>query len=217
MGAAELLYREGVRRLHLIDRQNLRPGNIIRHIAPPDLVGNPKAQAVKTVLERLGLDTEDVQISESMITTPDQALNLLNSSDLVIDATADERATALLCWAADATKRPMLTVCVQREGGIARADRFPLRNDEQHLLPVPQLLGPPQARERGCGDAVSLTPPSAVVAAAELAVEVARDELTLECALPASALRVLQPQPDAPYDRLITLVAAPDRGTGTPP
>jgi molybdopterin/thiamine biosynthesis adenylyltransferase len=212
---ADLLYREGVRHLHLIDRQTLRPGNIIRHIATPDLVGTPKAQAVKTVLERLGLGTDDVQVSESLIMTPDQALNLLNSSDLVIDATADERATALLCWAAEATQRPMLTVCVQRQGGIARVDRFPVRQNEQHLPPVPQLPGPPQARERGCGDAVSLTPPSAVVAAAELAAEFARDELTLECALSASTLRVLQPQPDTPYDHLITMVAALRTGADT--
>jgi hypothetical protein len=203
---ADLLYREGARRLSLIDGQLLRPGNVIRHIAPPDLVGYPKVDAVKHVLHGYDLGG-DILTSQSKITSPEQALDILNSSDLVIDATADERATAMLCWAAAAARRPVITVCVQREGGIARADRFPLRGDEQHLPAVPVRAGSAPVRERGCGDAISLTPPSAVAAAAELAVELARDELTFRCALPASVLRVLQPQPDSSYDRLSTLTA----------
>ena len=210
---ADLLYREGGRRLSLIDGQLLRPGNVIRHIALPDLVGYPKVDAVKQVLHSYGLGG-DILTSQSRITSPGQALDILNRSDLVIDATADEQATAMLCWAAAAAGRPVITVCVQREGGIARADRFPLRGDEQHLAAVPVMPWPAPVRERGCGDAVSLTPPSAVAAAAELAVELARDELTFRCALPASVLRVLQPQPDSPYDRLSTLTAARRTGRG---
>lgn len=117
----------------------------------------------------------------------------------------------MLCWAATVTGRPMVTVCVQREGGIARADRFPLRGEEEHLPPVPEMPDLAPSRERGCGDAVSLTPPSAVVAAADLAVELVRDELTFSRALPPTVLRVLRLQHDSPYDELRTLTA----GTNT--
>jgi molybdopterin/thiamine biosynthesis adenylyltransferase len=212
---ADLLYREGARRLNLIDGQLLRPGNVIRHIAPLHLVGYPKVEAVKQVLHDYALGADDIRTSRSKITSPGQALEVLNGSDLVIDATADQQATAMLCWAAAASGRPVVTVCVQREGAIARADRFPLRGGEKHLPPVPAMAGPAPIRERGCGDAVSTTPPSAVTAAAELAVELARDELTSSCALPATVLRVLRPQPDSPYDRLSTLAAARRTEEGT--
>lgn len=212
---ADLLYRDGIRRLDLLDGQLLRPGNVIRHLAPPSFAGFPKAEAVKLVLhsyELYGDGGDGIRASQSRIATPDQALKILEHSDLVIDATADQRATAMLCWAAATIGRPMVTLCVQREGGIARADRFPLRGDEEHLPPVPDTSRPATVRERGCGDVVSLTPPSAVVAAAELAVELARDELNHSRVLPATMLRVLSPQPDPPYDTPHTLVAG--RGTG---
>jgi molybdopterin/thiamine biosynthesis adenylyltransferase len=212
---ADLLYRDGIRHLDLIDGQLLRPGNVIRHLGPPSLVGLPKAEAVKQVLLSYELGGDgggDIRARKSIIASPSQALEILDRSDLVIDATADQRATAMLCWAAATTGRPMVTVCVQREGGIARADRFPLHNEEQHLPSAPETPRPAPVRERGCGDAVSLTPPSAVVAAAELALELARDELTHSRALPATMLRVLSPQPDPPYDTPCTLAAG--RGTG---
>jgi molybdopterin/thiamine biosynthesis adenylyltransferase len=214
---ADLLYRDGIRHLDLIDGQLLRPGNVIRHLAPLSLVGLPKAEAVKQVLlsYELGGDGGDIQANRSIIASPGKALEILDRSDLVIDATADHRATAMLCWAAATTGQPMVTVCVQREGGIARADRFPLHSEEEHLPPVPETTRLAPVRERGCGDTVSLTPPSAAVAAAELAVELARDELTHSRALPATMLRVLSPQPDPPDDGPRTLAAARGTGLGT--
>ena len=211
---ADLLYKAGARRLILIDGQVLRPGNVIRHLAPLHMAGLPKATAVKQILLSYDLGDGDIRATCSTIMTPGQALDILQGSDLVIDATADERATAMLCWAAAAAGRPLVTACLQREGGIARADRFPLRHDEEHLPPVAETPYPAPVRERGCGDAVSLTPPSAVMAAVELAVELARDELTARRSLPATVLRVLHPQPDAPYDRLCTLAAGPSTGPG---
>lgn len=214
---ADLLYREGVRRLHLIDSQILRPGNVIRHIALPHLVGYPKVEAVRLSLALYELGDDEIQASQLSITSPEQALQILSDADLVIDATGNQQASAILCWAAGISRRPMITVCVQREGGIARADRFPLRGSETHLPPVPAPAGKSPIRERGCGDAVSLTPPSAVVAAAELAAGLARDELALRCTLPATLIRVLQEQPDHPYDRLATITSPPRPEPGARP
>ena len=205
---ADLLCREGVRRFHLVDPDTYRPGNVIRHAAPRHLVGHLKVDAVAETLRSLGLGTPTIDRDETRLSTPDDALHLVHEFHLVLDASADERATALLRWAAESTGRPVVAVCVQRDGGIARADRVPLRGDEDHLpvVPVPTQSASP-IRERGCGDSVSPTPPSAVVAAAELAVELARDELTLECSLPASVLRVLQSQPDEPYTTVTTMTS----------
>ncbi len=207
---ADLLFRDGAVNLTLLDGQKLRPGNVVRHIAGNAQVGLSKVNAVKAHLGGTGLDVSTVTTLVAKVTTPTEALELLTGHDVVVDATADERTITLLRWASEQTGQPLVSVCVLREGGIARADRFPVRGDETHLEPVPPRNDlPAQVRERGCGDAVSNTPPSAVVAAAELGTELVLDELSLACTLPVSVLRVLRPQPDAPYDHIGTLTAAP--------
>jgi ThiF family len=197
---ADLLYRSGVGRLTLLDPECLRPGNIIRHLAGDAFIGSPKVHAVRARLSMLGLDVTGVSGRVSRVTTPADAIDLLATHDLVIDTTADARATALLRWAAEQTDHSMVSVCLQRQGAIARTDRFPLHGDEQHLAPVPTLPSPRQPTERGCGDPVSLTAPNAVLAAAELGCRLALDQLHGNDELPATLLDVLVAQADPPYD-----------------
>jgi len=199
---ADSLYRSGLRRLTLLDPERLRPGNLIRHLVGNAFLGYPKVHAVKAHLEALGLDVTSVNCRVTRVATPAEAIDLLAEYDLVVDATADARTTALLRWAAEQTGHPMVSVCLQREGAIARADRFPLGDDEQHLAPVPFSPGPPLPRERGCGDPVSLTPPVAVYAAAQLGCRLVLDQLREDHHLPATMLDVLIAQDDPPYDRL---------------
>lgn len=204
---ADMLYRQGVRHLTLIDQQRYRPGNAVRHAAPSRFAGMYKTDAVVETLRRHQFDMEHVTPRTTLITDPEEARGLYRDHDLVIDATADNRTTNLLMWASDVVGKEMVTVCVQRDGGIARADRFPLQADEQHLPPVPELPeAPAPLVERGCGDSVSPTPPGAVVAAAELGVEMAVDRLCGSELTPATLLRVLAPQPDEPYTTYATLV-----------
>jgi molybdopterin/thiamine biosynthesis adenylyltransferase len=206
---ADLLYREGVRRFLLVDPDIYRPGNVIRHAAPARLVGQPKVQAVADALLALDLGAPDITFDDERLSTPEHALRLVRETDVVIDATADERATALLRWASHSTGRPVISACTQRDGGIARADRFPPTDGEEYLPAVPLLPGHSlPIRERGCGDAVSPAPPAAVVAAAELAVELARGQLVLDRTAPASVVRVLQSQPDEPYRTITTMTSA---------
>ncbi|SCL26251.1 Molybdopterin or thiamine biosynthesis adenylyltransferase [Micromonospora rhizosphaerae] len=195
---ADLLFRQGVRKMTLFDGQLLRPGNLVRHLAGEPWVGHPKVVAVTGRLADLGFDTTGVDPRHDRLTTPEQAVTLLRKHDLVVDATGDARASALLAWAGSTVQRSVITVCVERHGGIIRVDRFPLRGSEQHHPPVPGGRGD-QITEHGCDDPVSLTPPASVIAAAQLACRAAIDDLTRECALPATLLEVIEPQ-EAPDD-----------------
>ena len=200
---SDLLFRAGVRRLTLRDTQILRPGNVVRHLAGDKYIGYLKVDAVRGRLAELGLSVDLVVTSTEALVTPRQASDLLSEHELVIDATGDERATALLLWAAADNGGKLISVCLQRSGGIARVDRFPLADGEQHLPAVPALdAGEHLVRERGCGDAVSLTPPYSVASAAALATRVAVTVLTGDRTGPATQLEVLTVQPDAPYDHL---------------
>jgi ThiF family len=161
---ADLLFRAGVRRLTLRDPQILRPGNVVRHLAGNTYIGYLKVDAVRARLAELGLPVDLVVTSTEAVATPRQASDLLSEHVLVIDATGDERATALLLWAAADNGGKLISVCLQRSGGIARVDRFPLADGEHHLPAVPALdAGEHLVRERGCGDAVSLTPRTALL------------------------------------------------------
>jgi hypothetical protein len=187
---AEPLFRHGIRHLTLIDGQLLRPGNLIRHLAGDTFVGHPKSLAVKRHLERIGLEGTEVDDRHDKLVTPTQAIGLLREHHLVIDATADPRATALLAWACTFQSKPVVSVCVERQGDIVRVDRFPLRGTERHLPPVLNRDTDPVI-EHGCDDPVSLTPPVSVVAAAQAACRVALDELGRDCTMPATLLEIL--------------------------
>jgi molybdopterin/thiamine biosynthesis adenylyltransferase len=206
---ANLLFRAGVRHFTLIDPERLRPGNVIRHLADHRFVGLPKPLAVIGVLRSLGLDVSSIKPLSYYLDTPERAAELVSHHDLVIDATADERATFLLKWASETLDRPMVSVCVQREGGLVRADRFPLfpagefSGEESHVSSTPIIENGEVAKyERGCGNPVSMTPPLAAVAAATLGTRMAIDELSRTQSMPATIVEVLSPQPDSPYDHL---------------
>ena len=73
-------------RLRLIDQQNLRAGNVGRHLLGVPDVGRPKSAAVRDFLIKqypdLDISATDVDVLKD--------LHLLDYNDLVIDATGDE-------------------------------------------------------------------------------------------------------------------------------
>ena len=197
----EILFRSGVQKLTIIDPERLRPGNVIRHVASIENVGMKKVQALLERLRLIGLPTDSVQTIDYAINTPGMALNLFKTHSLVIDLTADSRTTHLLASASEESGSRFISGCLQREGGIARVDRWPLSRSECHMDPIPyvKVVG---VRERGCGDFVSLTPPSSVVAAASLTVQVVLDQLDNRGLFPPTLFEVLRVQEDEPFRTL---------------
>ena len=197
---ADSLLRSGVRRMTLVDHQTLRPGNVVRHLASDRMSGWPKVDAVRATLGATGLSVERIEVRPTALRTLAEAAELIRTHSLVIDACGDQRAAALLQAAAHDVGGKLVKVCLQREGGIARVDRWPLTSGEVHAGEVPPLAGLTRVRERGCGDLVSLTPPHAVLTAAALAVRTACAVLVGGHTQP-SVVDVLTAQPDPPYDR----------------
>jgi molybdopterin/thiamine biosynthesis adenylyltransferase len=204
---ADSLFRSGVRQLTIYDWQRLRPGNVIRHLAGQLEIGKMKVEAVLAELAKIGLPVDHVELRYRAVNTMDDALALFQTHSVVVDATGNDRTTLLLEAAAGRCSGTLVSVCLQREGGIARVDRWPLEPGETRLDPVPELhRQAPTVRERGCGDVVSLTPPYSVQAAASLAARAVIGFLAGE-AVPPSAIEVLQAQPDPPYDHAGPLAA----------
>lgn len=202
---ADLLVRMGPKVLTVVDGDTLRPGNLVRHLATADLVGTNKAEAVVETLRRslvhMAWSPTDLHATPVDLTTINDATALMAEHDLVIDATANGVATALLMAGAEVLERPVVGVCLQRDGQVARVDRAPLLADESHA-PAIEPLDPEGEglRESGCADPVSPAPPWACATAAGLALAVAADVIIGAGNYGATTVQVLVPQPDDAYD-----------------
>jgi hypothetical protein len=120
-----------------------------------------------------------VTVVNVRVTRPRQAYELLETHDLVIDATAHGSTSAVLASASAATRRPLISACLIGDGAMARVDRWPLENGEEHdLLMHDGESTREMLREGGCGDPISPASPIAVTAAAVLAAESAVELLT---------------------------------------
>lgn len=206
---ADHLVRSGIKAIHLVDFDILRPGNCVRHLAGVQYAGEYKTKAVAEVLAASERIAPSAIVTTEEMLTPNLAADLLAEHDLVIDATADDGARGLLAHLARSAVDhgvpvALVSVATHRMGGLIRSDRWPRTTES--LDPIPAHPdGELELREGGCGDPVSPTPAHAVVAAAALASRQAIDALTRRDDLPDSIIEVLAPQPDEPYNVLGTL------------
>ena len=196
---AEMLARSGVGNLTLVDHDRVRPGNCIRHIATPKDVGRAKTEAVKQHLTESRIIAADAVVSmDQQLTSVAATERLFANHDLVVDATGNGPATALIITASKVLDKPAITVCLQRSGSVARVDRFPLGPDERHDPRLPPGGPSLVLREGGCGDPVSPTPPWACAAAAARACGMAADLLSGRGLYPPTVTDVLIGDADGP-------------------
>lgn len=169
------LARSGVGEITIYDPDEVRPGNLVRHLTNADMVGRAKPHAVGEVITSRPFNTSTVIAKAEPAPTLKEVLGLFLNSDLVIDAAAAGGTTALLAKAAEASGHHLLTVCLQEDGQVVRMDVVPPL--EGPALPPTKLSPLPDQEvlkfESGCGDPVSMTPPFAVLEAASLATRCA--------------------------------------------
>lgn len=198
---ADILFRSGIRNIILIDSERLKPGNLVRHWARAENVGKYKTEAVKYQLEQLGLGSSKIIAITSKVSSLADAIELTRHYDLIIDATADQRATTLMVLATTQANVGLISSCLQRNGEIIRIDRFPLQTGQSHLPSIPQSDNQNPLFEVGCGNPVTRTSPHAVIRAASLTAQIVLGELKNEN-VPLTLIEVLNEQDDAPYDKV---------------
>ena len=174
---ADLLRRSGVGELRLIDPDTVMPGNVVRHLVGKEHVGKSKVDAVRETLETAYPSAGTSVIAEiARVSSLEQARELLATSDLVVDASADSTASPLIAAAARAGAGRALGVSVLADGYAIRVDHWP--EPSTGALPPPVLPpASPGVYESGCSSPVSTTPPAAVWEAAALGARHAIDVL----------------------------------------
>lgn len=163
---ADLLHRSGVGHLHLVDTDVVLPGNLARHLVGRDHVGIGKAQAVSNTLQAARPKSiTELTTSTDRVSSLDAARSLLESCDVLVDASADSTASRLIAAAARAGVGRAVSVCVLADGYAVRVDHWP--EPVSGGLPETPLPAPrPGAYETGCSSPVSTTPPAAAWEAA---------------------------------------------------
>ena len=77
----------------MIDAERLRPGNVVRHLGGTNNVGEYKVLAVKKRLADTGFQTDHVSARIESVTRLTDAIDIVKTQNVVLDATANARAT----------------------------------------------------------------------------------------------------------------------------
>ncbi|CAI9388183.1 ThiF family adenylyltransferase [Microbacterium sp. T2.11-28] len=170
---ADLLVRAGIRHLTLIDDDIVAPGNLVRHLVGPKMVGLPKVTAIKRhLVARHEIAADDIKELDEAVSYGDVAMELLTSHDLVVDTSADFATTALLHVAARSARKRIISASIQNGGATYRVDLLPPLEGTDSLpssgADVDQQS--PAVFEAGCGSPISPTPPHVAVEAASATV-----------------------------------------------
>jgi molybdopterin/thiamine biosynthesis adenylyltransferase len=181
---SELLGSSGVGRLHLVDGERLRPGDVVRHAGPRTATGVPKAATMDFVIRQRA---PWVTVDWSPGTwSPAEIRPLLEGRSLIVDAVGEEPFTAQLSRLAQTAGVPLLSIALYRRGFVARARLFVPgalaiheRTDTERfpLLPTGPLE-PATTWETGCAAPINNAPPISVVSAAALAARLAVEFLS---------------------------------------
>lgn len=168
---ADLLVRAGVRHLTLVDDDIVMPGNVIRHLVGPEMVGLPKVAAVRRhLVARNEIAADGIEELDDAVLSGDVAMELLTSHDLVVDTSADFATTALLHVAARSVRKRIVSASIQNDGATYRVDLLPPLEGADPLPSSSVDQQPAAAFEAGCGSPISPTPPHVVVEAASVTV-----------------------------------------------
>jgi hypothetical protein len=171
--AADMLVRTGIRHLTLIDDDIVMPGNLIRHLVGPEMVGLPKVTAVKRhLVSRHEIAAENIEEVDEAVSSGDVAMELLTSHDLVVDTSADFATTALLHVAARSARKRIISASIQNDGDTYRVDLLPPLEGADPLPNSNVIVSqrPPVLFEAGCGSPISPTSPHVAVEAASATV-----------------------------------------------
>jgi proteasome lid subunit RPN8/RPN11 len=209
---ADLLARSGIKVQRPYDYDLLWPANLIRHAAPPGTpAGMPKTWTLKENLEQYPWVQIEIPSGDGMVWTVDRIKTIVESNDLTIDATGHSGVAELVARVAHSSKKPFISVALFRGGSVARVRRQALEEDAP-IVQRPHFGGYPEippldeeaeyvGTETGCLAQVHNAPPTSVVHAAVLAVEVALDFMTGRNEQPDEVIEVVR-LGDPPFNRL---------------
>ena len=206
---ALLLSECGLGHLIIIDCDVLRPGNVVRHMADRRLIGYPKADIVK-ILVQASAPWTSVESKGACPWTLDDLSSLTKDIHLVVDATGYWSFAQHVSAYFRQSNVPLVSAALYRGGAVARIRRQVLETDavicERVENPAYPIIPPDDqggfTLEIGCSSPVHNASPAAVAAAAALTAQVAIDALTERFRYGDEVLDVYSVLESPPFDKL---------------
>ncbi len=203
---AVALAQSGVTGLHLVDGDSLLPENVVRHAAGHLLVGAPKVEATRLLVNDHAPWTTVSALPSSPL-APNELTQAISGSDLIVDATGVDTSTLAICLCAQTQSTALVSGALYRGGSVARVRRQGTPGDTPILDRAEgsrYVLIPPGPEDHlihptvGCSGPVHNAPPTTVLAAAALIAQSAIDVLTGRLHFPDEMIDVYRPLPDEP-------------------
>ena len=208
-----LLAELGLGTLTVVDRDRLRPGNLVR-FAGCGGTANAKVFGLKAMIADKAPWTTVHTVMESPW-HPDRVAELADGASLVLDATGSEPFTTLAATVAERKGIPFVTAALYRGGAIGRIRRqadgdvlLVERTDPARYPVIPP--GPePRLLEPGCNAIVNGASPAAVARVAATAADIVVDALTSRMQYPPEYTEMYRLiDAPAPFDHLGLVNAA---------
>lgn len=105
---AETLIKSGLGNLALIDKDEMRAGNVSRHVLGLDYIGQNKAEGLKQFLHKRNPDANIGAFPWDILGAPEVLSELINRTDLVVSCLGNDAVELFVSGAALSTQRPAL-------------------------------------------------------------------------------------------------------------
>ena len=208
---AVTLAESGIESLRIVDDEFLSPGNVVRHVAGHDRVGDLKVNAVEAVIKThapwTGVKSHDKQAWK-----PSDIAGLMGDADVVIDATGNDAFLRPVAQVADELGKALISGALFRGGFIGRIQRKALDTDApisgRPDCPKYPIIPPGDPKidlaepDLGCSAPVNNAPPASVHACASLIAQAAIDVLTGRFEFEDEMIDVYRPLPGTQFDRI---------------
>ena len=206
---ALLLSECGLGHLTVVDSDLLRPGNVARHAADSRLIGVPKADIVRDLVQ-LSAPWTKVKPVGICPWALEALKELVQDTDLAIDATGYWSFAQHVSAYFKQIEVALVSAALYRGGAVARVRRQVLDTDtviyERIENPAYPVIPPGDESEftleMGCSSPVHNAPPAAVAAAAALTVQVVIDTLTKRFEYRDEVVDVYRVLESPPFDKL---------------
>jgi len=191
--------------LTLVDHGHLRPADSVRHSAGGVAVGEPKTSAMQALLA-FKASWATVKVVNEAPWDPERISELVDGTDVVVEATGYGRFADLLSIICTELHTPMVSGALYRAGAIARIKgqipgQTPLaeRIDEKLYPVIPPGPEVAPAWEPGCSEPVNNASPARVTRAAGHLADTVIDVIAGR-EIPEDAVEVYEPINIAPFD-----------------
>jgi len=121
---AELLIRSGIGTMVLVDKEEMRAGNVCRHVLGLDYIGQNKAQGLKQFLHKRNPEAKIAGFASDILSEPETLSEMVRVADLVVSCLGNDAAELFVSSASLANDKTVLFCRSYLQGRVGQIFLF---------------------------------------------------------------------------------------------